>query len=222
MEWLSLNGSFFCLLLVRGDFTTLWLSISAVVGICRVTISSWLSHLACRFVLLRFGPPHPKKGWEGGPKRSVGCKTGGKFCIFFDPPRPHPWDENGNGQNINWNGIVNMECLHRLRLEKPCKRNYNRKRNRKVCWNKVGSSKTRLLISKDPCCITKNTWEKNQIKDLIYFNFFKDDALTSWQHSSFFFSSLILSNFISDFPTYASHVSFWVTISCRTVMAYPL
>jgi hypothetical protein len=79
-----------------------------------------------------------------------------------------------------------MECLHRLRLEKPCKRNYNRKRNRKVCWNKVGSSKTRLLISKDPCCITKNTWEKNQIKDLIYFNcFFKDDALTSWQHSSY-------------------------------------
>ena len=32
----------------------------------------------------------------------------------------------------------------------------------------------------------------------------------------------IFSNFISDFPTYASHVVSCITINCRTVMAYPL
>ena len=26
---------------------------------------------------------HPQKGWEGGPKRNIGCKTGGQVLILF-------------------------------------------------------------------------------------------------------------------------------------------
>ena len=38
----------------------------------------------------------------------------------------------------------------------------------------------------------------------------------------FLFFHSIFSNFISDFPTSASHVPSSTTINCRTVMAYPL
>ena len=37
-------------------------------------------HFVCA---AQVGSPHPQKGWEGGPKRKIGCKTGGKVLILF-------------------------------------------------------------------------------------------------------------------------------------------
>ena len=106
----------------------------------QLTLSSGIS-----FVLLRLGPPHPQKGWEGGPKRNIGCKTGGEVLILFWPTSTSPLRWEWQWTNVKWNGIVNVECLHWLLSWKVVQENLqplkltnsleqNWKFQNEVCW----------------------------------------------------------------------------------------
>ena len=145
MERLSLNCSFFCLLLVRGDFSSFfdWALMQLLESAkLRFPVDFVIWHFVCA---AQVGSPHPQKGWEVGPKRNIGCKTGGEVLILFWPTSTSPLRWEWQWTNVKWNGIVNVECLHWLLSWKVVQENLqplkltnsleqNWKFQNEVCW----------------------------------------------------------------------------------------
>ena len=122
-EWSSVRPfTFSACSLVWGVFTTNGLSFAMqLLDLHFLTMSRWLCQLAFRVWCSGVVPP-PPQGMGGRAKRKEVVEVELLSVFFFNPPQPHPWDDNGHvemkmdwvhegtWQTVCWNARLETQC----------------------------------------------------------------------------------------------------------------